>query len=312
MSNTLFVIGNGFDLHHGIPSRYDDFREFLNKHDKDLLNSIKEYLPLYENELWCDFESALAHLNKDYVKDYASNVLMPYSSDEWSDSGHHDYQYEIGEIVHNLTDSLKQRFSEWIFQIDLNVYNRKLNYINPDSHYLTFNYTRTLQSLYAVPDENILHIHGKSKSPNSSLVLGHGDNPSKHERLNRYDDADRDTRILEGEQTIAEYFKLSYKPTNKIISDNEDFFTKLSQVNTVIVLGHSMSDVDICYFEKIIQSIQLENVCWYVSYYTNEERETICQQLRKIGVDERKVSLITLDESNQCSGISFNNQLSIF
>lgn len=73
-----------------------------------------------------------------------------------------------------------------------------------------------------------------------------------------------------------------------------------------------MSDVDICYFEKIIQSFQLENVCWYVSYYTNEERETICQQLRKIGVDERKVSLITLDESNQCSGISFNNQLSIF
>jgi c-di-AMP phosphodiesterase-like protein len=87
----------------------------------------------------------------------------------------------------------------------------------------------------------------------------------------------------------------------------------LSQVNKVIVLGHSMSDVDICYFEKIIQSIQqLENVCCYVSYYTDEEYETICQQLRKIGIDRTKASLITPDESNQCSGISFNNQLSIF
>jgi hypothetical protein len=223
MSNTLFVIGNSFDLHHGIPSRYDDFREFLSERDKDLLNLIEEHLLHQEGELWKDFESALARLNKDSIEDYASNNLMSYSSVEWSDSGHNDYQYEIDEIVSKLTDRLKQRFSEWIFQIDLNVYNKNLNYINPDNHYLTFNYTQTLQSLYAVPDENILHIHGKSESQNSNLILGHGDNPSKHERLSRYDDADRDIRILEGEQTIAEYFKLSYKPTDKIISDNEDF-----------------------------------------------------------------------------------------
>ncbi len=197
MSKTLFVIGNGFDLHHGIPSRYDDFREFLSEKDKDLLNSIKAHLPLYEDKLWCNFETALADLNKDSVEYYTSSYLMSYSDDEWRDSGHHDYQYEIDKIVTALTDSLKCKLSEWIFEIDLSNYNKKLHFISPDSHYLTFNYTQTLQSLYAVPDKNILHIHGKSENQNSSLILGHGDNPIKQEKLSCYD-ADKDIRILQG------------------------------------------------------------------------------------------------------------------
>ena len=27
--STLFIIGNGFDIAHGIPSRYSDFRQFI-------------------------------------------------------------------------------------------------------------------------------------------------------------------------------------------------------------------------------------------------------------------------------------------
>jgi hypothetical protein len=31
MEETLYIIGNGFDLHHGIPSKYSDFKIYLAK-----------------------------------------------------------------------------------------------------------------------------------------------------------------------------------------------------------------------------------------------------------------------------------------
>jgi hypothetical protein len=307
MSNTLFVIGNGFDLHHEIPSRYDDFREFLSEKDKDLLNLIKKYLPLYEDKLWRDFEAALANLDKDSVENYALNYLMSYSSDEWSDSGHHDYQYEIDKIVTALTDSLKYKLSEWIFEIDLSNYNKKLHFISPDSHYLTFNYTRTLQLLYGVPDENIFHIHGKSESPNSSLVLGHGDNPIKQEKLSRYD-ADKDIRILQGEQSIAEYCKLSYKQTDKIINDNKDFFIRLSQIDKVTILGHSMSDVDMPYFKRIVQSTNPKNTVWQISYFEDSDKIRFQQQFKKLGIKADMVCYAKIENIDECNRLIHSNK----
>ena len=272
----------------------------MNKNDKDFLNLIEEHLLHKEGELWKDFESALARLNKDSVEDYASSVLMPYSNDEWSDSGHHDYQYEIDKIVTALTDSLKCKLSEWIFEIDLSNYNKKLRFINPENYYLTFNYTQTLQSLYAVPDKNILHIHGKSENPNSSLILGHGDNPIKQEKLSRYD-ADKDIRILQGEQGIAEYFKLSYKPTDRIISDNRDFFTALNEIDKVIILGHSMSDVDMPYFKRILQSVNFKNTVWQISYFAESDKIRFQQQFKKLGVKADMVCYAKIENIDECN-----------
>lgn len=36
----LFIIGNGFDIHHGINSRYSDYREWLKGYDFDLYNKL--------------------------------------------------------------------------------------------------------------------------------------------------------------------------------------------------------------------------------------------------------------------------------
>lgn len=33
---TLYIIGNGFDLFHGVKSSYYKFREYLKRHDKAL------------------------------------------------------------------------------------------------------------------------------------------------------------------------------------------------------------------------------------------------------------------------------------
>ena len=58
---SLFIIGNGLDLMHGVKSSYYSFRDTLGKN-----NSLRFALETYLNveDLWADFEDALAHINK--------------------------------------------------------------------------------------------------------------------------------------------------------------------------------------------------------------------------------------------------------
>ena len=37
---SLYIIGNGFDIHHGIKSRYSDYREWLKEYDFDLYDKL--------------------------------------------------------------------------------------------------------------------------------------------------------------------------------------------------------------------------------------------------------------------------------
>jgi len=74
MGERLYIIGNGFDMHHGIKSSYWDF------------GKLTDFLPSY-------------------------------GADDWSDSGHHDYQYEVGRVVEALSRTLLSHFSDWIRQL---------------------------------------------------------------------------------------------------------------------------------------------------------------------------------------------------
>ena len=38
VDNVLYIIGNGFDLHHGVASSYASFCKWLEKHDFELFN----------------------------------------------------------------------------------------------------------------------------------------------------------------------------------------------------------------------------------------------------------------------------------
>lgn len=57
-NNTLFIIGNGFDLAHGIKSSYWNFREWLGNNRSnligmmDIFSAIKETYGVILNKLW--------------------------------------------------------------------------------------------------------------------------------------------------------------------------------------------------------------------------------------------------------------------
>ena len=66
----LYIIGNGFDKHHGIPSGYDDYEKWLEMYHLPILNDIIEKFGFWVDEksegcvnkniFWNDFEKNLS------------------------------------------------------------------------------------------------------------------------------------------------------------------------------------------------------------------------------------------------------------
>ena len=71
MAETLYIIGNGFDLAHGMATRYSDFKRWLIKKGRiDVIQELQSAFPAQkENDflLWSDFEKALGLYDIDKV-----------------------------------------------------------------------------------------------------------------------------------------------------------------------------------------------------------------------------------------------------
>lgn len=269
----LYIIGNGFDIRHGLPTGYKHFKSYVAKNDQELYDSIEEYIPAGDE--WNELESALGEIDYELILQNSEMFLASYNTDDWSDAYHHDYQYEVDKITRMLSARLKKQFADWVKGINIADADNSEQYIPPiprESLYFSFNYTNTLQQIYAVPDEQIIHIHGNC-SYDDDLILGHSFRVEKS--LNPYIGPDQDTRIAEAYDSIDEYFGNTFKPSEDIIEDiikeESVFFSSLKNVDEVIVLGHSLAEVDGKYFAEINKSIQ-ENARWIVALYRGEEK----------------------------------------
>lgn len=267
----LYIIGNGFDIQHGLKSRYWDFKEYLDNTDKQLVEKLEEYFG--SDALWSDFEETLAYLDTEQIVDECMDYLQPYSAEDWSDAYHHDYQYEVQQRINLITDTLKKRFTEWILQLRLpNNANENMVVVDKNAKFINFNYTDTLERLYKVAQEKIFYIHNKAVDTNSTLILGHSRNPQNAKKLDElYNDEDTDVRVAEGNRILDDYFIETYKSTETIITENSDFFDSLKYLETIYVFGHSLSVVDRPYFLEIIKRIDKDKVTWKVSFHNKKD-----------------------------------------
>ena len=113
----LYVIGNGFDLWHGIPSSLAQFKQYIQGADRDVYREVEEYLPTRED--WSDLERALADMDVDALISSVGHFMGSYGAEDWSDSGHHDFQYEVQNVVERLSSGLRLRFAEWIRKLPI-------------------------------------------------------------------------------------------------------------------------------------------------------------------------------------------------
>lgn len=72
------------------------------------------------------------------------------------------------------------------------------------------------------------------------------------------------------------------------------FFGSLREVNQVSVLGHSLSNVDLPYFDEIVQNIRPSCPDWTISYYNETDIHGMKCALVKVGVPAEKIKYVRL------------------
>ena len=180
--SSLFIIGNGFDLMHGVPSSYYDFRDSISKSNR--VRSTLETFIHVEN-VWGDFESNLAYLDRESMLRVADMWFEDFGvldedDDDFSAADYFAAQDAVTSPIYVLMQELPKRFRKWIETLKYDGKVKPLDgLIDKTNSCINFNYTEFLESIYGVEKGNILCIHGDRRDKKSQLVLGHGHNTDK-------------------------------------------------------------------------------------------------------------------------------------
>ena len=123
----LYIIGNGFDMYHGLDTKYQSFARYLSKHHSEIYELILTYYglpdisedPVSDDDwyLWSSFELALADLDYEQVLEDKSDYAANPSSPDFKDSEWHAYQIEMELLIDKVTKKLISAFNDFILKI---------------------------------------------------------------------------------------------------------------------------------------------------------------------------------------------------
>lgn len=265
----LYIIGNGFDRAHDLPTSYEHFHQWLldNGHN----SFVHDFEKLYPDERdckgrWCDVESALGMISLKQAIEY--DLYHQECPDEIREENSSHDAYRCGENLKNVIYVLPHLLREWASSIStkdiLPVFE-----LCKDACYLSFNYTKTLEDVYNIKDSNILHIH-ETVINNRPLVVGCGE--ALFDEANDYPLGRDDVDI----QIIRNILSHSKKPVEAILKEPKPktWFGNLNEVTSVVVFGHSCSKVDKPYFETVAESIHTD-AYWQFYVYDRSNNKVI-------------------------------------
>ena len=295
----LFIIGNGFDLGHGLPTKYWNFRCYLEEHRGDFLRDFEEKYYLWGKELqtylWDEFEFNLAKLGEDILVEQmyqGTDLGLESGNIGIEDTLYYHFADEF-QYIEKLTIYLK----EWIEVVnqELDGMNRRTSLIN-ESHqdiFINFNYTTTLEDIYNISEWNVLHIHGVVDSE-EDLVLGHSDlsQIAYFSEKYRYFQNRFDEQSAPLYKVLADYCSKTYKDVNKYI--HQLFLLNFKTVERVIIIGHSLGDVDLPYFKEVNERVNGDTE-WHVFYYDENEINMFRDKLIQLGIVEQNIEFIHCD-----------------
>lgn len=282
--NVLYIIGNGFDLHHGVMSSYRSFATWLQRKNRSLYEKLNDVCRV--DYLWRDFEGALPYVNRDYFLGMG-DILLPHGWTEEDSYAELFYaQDHVREEAEILWQDIEKWFRKWVCTISWHeVYNKKKVWLDFEARYIMFNYTPFIETEYGIPAENILYIHGKRADKKHPPIIGHDGRDTFNEWYKKAPRAlkrhykGKHSMLPEVEmmtESVEEFYSLSEKPVEKILVEHRAFIEDLYDVEYIYVLGHSLGNVDLPYFRAINSANDYpERIRWMVSYYSPEEREAL-------------------------------------
>src|SRR5690625_3427579 len=266
----LFIIGNGFDLAHDLPTSYSNFRDYLKetypeseeftptiemgptfmpdgsvKYDDDevvslliqAIDEVSDYDPINYEPTWQDFETYLGYLDFEEYFDFITDI---HNRGRDSDLSHqYNSEEDFGNILLDTVPTIKELFSDWVNTIDIQrvpIKDKFLSLINYKSDkFINFNYTHVLEDIYDVNDQHVWHPHGEI---GKEIIVGHGSRKFEVSKIH-YGALDSLNQIHD---------KL-FKDTYSIIEENEALFDSLTNITEIYSYGFSFSKVDLPYIK---------------------------------------------------------------
>lgn len=157
----VVIIGNGFDLHHGLKTSYQDFTQNgLSTEKKEKLKRFAKELNLDNEALWYDFEEIFRKI----IIDKGEKLQEKGGLSKANAIAYRDEIKEINVFFHSLMHDLQNYLknitndkNEKKYIVDTNI----ADVLNEADIILTFNYTSTLVEIYQVESDKIIHVHGK-------------------------------------------------------------------------------------------------------------------------------------------------------
>lgn len=276
--DTLYIIGNGFDLHHGLNTSYKNFRDNVVLKAPNLW---KQLIDIYGDDVtkdmwWSDFEAKLADINYNHLLNSDNGVAMG------------------GMKVQNfLTGQLPPLFGKWINSIKLNILPENEVDIDKDALFFTFNYSLVLEKKYKVNKDNIWHIHNSIEEVDK-IIVGH--DSDSNTLISNYN-SNRGNQQYNSwiVDNIIPFAAEGAKDVDKRIADNKETFHKYSNIKHIISMGFSFNEIDMPYIKAIITSnTNIKNIDWTIYYHQEGEDETFIEKLKNIGITEKQINKIVL------------------
>ena len=306
----LNIIGNGFDLFHGLPSSYYYFGCFLINENPSLYMELAKWFGFrfaseirgypeedfeygVEEQFWSDFEQSLGIVDESVIIDtYDSNLGLEIED------------YDIPMDDYEVANQLRYYFIKWVTKtLDKEsnykiikqymngiIHKRKYlnDFLNTDK-YLVFNYTHVLQNLYNIERFNILYIHGEcTGSEYDNLIFGHGNKKRILEIeniINQYNNRalyQSERTNLHEYECLKSFMQLLEKDVNTNLMGADRFYNHFPGIpERINVYGMSLGMIDYPYFKQIRD--RWPNVPWRFSYYSDLDKthiDVIAQKLK--------------------------------
>lgn len=303
----LNIIGNGFDLFHGLPSSYYYFGCYLIDNNPEFYEEIGKiydlkYRNIYrtypdiefdytvEDIFWRDFEKHLGDANEDFVLGTYEDDLRLENPDP--------VDIEMNEDL--AANNLVEHFANWVkntldkkvnFQIINAFMNEGTNKIDfgQDDYFLVFNYTHTLQEIYNILDHRIHYVHGECKEEDEEeLIIGHG-NDDRIEKIEKiiesyeeeYDFTQSSRNRINEYECLLRYLKRLRKDVDICKIECKWFYYQVkTKPEFINVYGMSLGEVDIPYLKQLRE--KWPEACWRFSYYSMNDRARAIQIAKNI------------------------------
>lgn len=294
----LFIVGNGFDIAHGLPTCYWDFRRFLKNKYPDFLRSFEQHYDIYprgdekaqKKMLWNEFETNLANIDEDTIVGNAVSIEMGLES---GDVGIEDTLVDYFTEEYKYIRLLQVYIKRWIKAVKIKNMVPKTSKIGSgnDALFITYNYTAVLEKAYDINEDKIIHIHGSLRIRDGDPVLGHGN----IERIEKIKNKRNEAANIFSEKEVSIY-RVIEEYYNRTFKDIKLYMPKLwplreKNISEIIVVGHSLAGIDIPYL-KMIDNLTGNCTMWKVYYYDENSRERMIDGLTGCGINHKRIELL--------------------